>query len=63
MMLNHGCDVNETYLGQTPLGAALTCGKGKLGDVRLVRRLLEAKADMMKKTMMCNSPFLNLEGT
>ena len=58
MMLDHGCDVNETYLGQTPLGAALTCGKSKLGDVRLVRRLLEAKADMMKKTIMCDSPFL-----
>ena len=57
IMLNQGCQVNEYYLDQTPLGAALTCGKKNSGDVRLVRRLLAAKADLMKKTKMSHSPF------
>ena len=58
IMINQGCQVNEYFLDQTPLGAALTCGKRKSGDVRLVRTLLSAKADIMKKTKMSNSPFL-----
>ena len=57
IMLNLGCDVNEYYLDQTPLGAALTCGKNKSGDSRLVRTLLLAEADLMKRTKMCNHPF------
>ena len=52
-----GSDVNECYLEQTALGAALTCGKNNSGDVRLVRSLLVAKADMMKETKMCNNPY------
>ena len=56
IMLNMGCDVNEYYLEQTPLGAALTCGNNKSGDVRLVRTLLSAKADIMKRTKMCYHP-------
>ena len=59
IMLNQGCQVNEYYVDQTPLGAALVCGKKKSGDVRLIRRLLVAKADLMKKTKMCHSPFFN----
>ena len=57
VMLSRGCLVNEYYLHQTPLGAALTCGKRNMGDVRLVRILLAAKADIMKETKMCHSPF------
>merc|ERR1719427_133901 len=57
MMLNQGCDVNESYLGQTPLGAALTCGTTNSGDVRLVGTLLAAKADIQKKTTMSYWPF------
>ena len=57
IMLNRGCQVNEYYLHQTPLGAALTCGKTKSGDVRLVRILLSAKADIKRETKMCKSPF------
>jgi len=57
IMLNRGCQVNEYFLDQTPLGAALTCGKSKSGDVRLVRTLLSAKAHIMKETKMCDSPF------
>ena len=59
ILLKKGCQVNESYLHQTPLGAALTCGKNNLGDVRLVRRLLVAKADISKKTLMYHSPFFH----
>ena len=57
IMIKMGSDVNECYLEQTPLGAALTCGKNKSGDVRIVRSLLLAKADVMKKTKMCYHPY------
>ena len=57
MMLDRGCQVNEYYLEQTPLGAALTCGKMKTGDVRLVNTLLAAKADTTMKTKMCYLPW------
>jgi len=59
ILLSQGCQVNEYYLEQTPLGAALTCGKKNSGDVRLVARLLSAKADMTKKTLMSRSPFFH----
>jgi len=59
ILLNQGCEVNESYLQQTPLGAALTCGKSNSGDVRLVRRLLSAEADISKKTKMFHSPFFH----
>ena len=59
IMLTQGCQVNEEYLGQTPLAATLTCGKRKSGDVRLVQMLLSAKADIMKETIMSHSPFFN----
>ena len=55
IMLDQGCQVNEYHREQTPLGAALTCGKMNSGDVRLVNTLLAAKADPMKKTKMCYS--------
>ena len=59
ILLSQGCQVNEYYLEQTPLGAALTCGKTNSGDVRLVARLLAAKADITKKTLMSRSPFFH----
>jgi len=59
IFLKQGCQVNESYLQQTPLGAALTCGKNNSGDVRLVRRLLLAKADISKNTIMYHSPFFH----
>ena len=59
ILLKQGCQVDESYLQQTPLGAALTCGKNNSGDARLVRRLLKAKADISKKTIMCHSPFFH----
>ena len=57
ILLSQGCQVNEYYLEQTPLGAALTCGKSNSGDVRLVAKLLAAKADITKETLMSHSPF------
>ena len=57
IMLDRGCQVNEYYINQTPLGAALTCGPSRSGDVRLVRILLAAEADVQKTTKMRNSPF------
>ena len=51
--------MNELYLNQTPLGAALTCGNNNFGDARIVRMLLGAKADPMKETKMCHSPFFH----
>ena len=63
IMLSQGCQVNEYYLEQTPLGAALTCGKTNSGDVRLVARLLAAKADITKKTLMSRSPFFKASMT
>ena len=59
IMLSQGCQVNEDYLGQTPLAAALTCGKRQSGDSRLVHMLLSAKADIMKETIMSHSPFFS----
>ena len=52
-----GCDVNEEYLKVTPLGASVTCGKRKSGDVRIVKLLLDAKADIFGLTKMCSSPY------
>ena len=55
--LTKGCDVNEDYLNVTPLGASLTCGKSKSGDARLVKLLLDAKADVLGLTQMSLSPY------
>ena len=55
--LMKGCDLNEKYLNVTPLGASLTCGKTKTGDARLVKLLLNAKADVLGLTKMCSSPY------
>ena len=41
----------------TPLGAALTCGKIKSGDARLVKRLLEANADVLKSSRLCRTTY------
>ena len=46
--IEKGFDLNEYYFDKTPLGASLNCGKSKSGDARLVKRLLEAKADVLK---------------
>ena len=55
--INKGCDLNERYIQFTPLGASLTCGNSKSGDARLVKRLLDAKADVLGITKMCSSPY------
>ena len=47
----HGCDVNETYFGGTPLRAALTCGLSDSVDVRFVKLLLRSKAHVDMKTV------------
>ena len=49
-LIQKGASLNSVYNGVTPLCAALTCGKKKTGDVRMVRLLLKAKADPNKKT-------------
>ena len=56
-LINEGCDVNESYINVTPLGTSLTCGKNKSGDARLVKRLLNAKADILGITKLCWSPY------
>ena len=49
VLIKKGAPVDSVYSGVTPLCAALTCGKKRRGDVRLVRLLLKAKADLAKK--------------
>ena len=44
-------------MDKTPLGAALTCGKTNSGDSRLVKRLLEANADVLKTSKLCLTTF------
>ena len=51
LLLEKGASVDSTYIGRTPLCAALTCGPNRKGDVRMVRCLLNAKADIYKKTL------------
>ena len=50
VLIQKGAPLDYVYGGITPLCAALTCGKKRSGDVRMVRLLLEAKADLNKKT-------------
>ena len=50
LLIAKGASVNSTYIGSTPLCAALTCGSKGTGDVRMVRCLIKAKADLHKKT-------------
>ena len=50
-------DLNEYYFDQTPLGASLTCGKTKTGDARLVKRLLNANADVLKSSKLYLSTY------
>ena len=57
MFLERRCDLNEDYFNVTPLGACLTCRKNKSGDVRIVRLLLDAKADVLRLSKMCTSPY------
>ena len=52
--IDKGYDINEYYLDQTPLGASVTCGKTSSGDARLVKRLLDASADVLKSTKLCS---------
>ena len=49
-LIKEGAPFNSVYARMTPLCAALTCGKERSGDVRMVRLLLNAKADVNKKT-------------
>ena len=55
--IEKGCDLNEDYFNVTPLGTSLTCGKTNSGDARLVKLLLQAKADVLRLTKMCMSPY------
>ena len=48
--IKKGARIDCIYAGCTPLCAALTCGKKGTGDVRMVRLLLSAKADLNKRT-------------
>ena len=50
--IEKGFDLNEYYMDNTPLGSSLKCGKTKSGDVRLVKRLLDANADVLKKSKL-----------
>ena len=50
VLIEKGASIDSVYGGITPLCAALTCGKKRKGDVRMVRLLLKAKADLNKKT-------------
>ena len=50
-LILYRCNVNETYNGGTPLRAALTCGRSDSGDVRMVKILLLAKAQVDIKTV------------
>jgi ankyrin repeat protein len=52
-----GCHVNEKYFDVTPLGASLTCGKSGSGDARVVKLVLDAKADVLALTKMCSSHY------
>ena len=50
-------DLDEYYMDITPLGAALTCGKTNSGDARLVKRLLNANADVLKPSKLSCTTF------
>ena len=51
--IEKGYDLNEYFMDKTPLGASLNCAKARSGDARLVKRLLDAKADMRKQSKLC----------
>lgn len=51
VLIKKGASIDSVYAGMTPLCAALTCGKKGTGDIRMVRLLMEAKADVNKKTL------------
>ena len=55
IFLQKGCDVNEYFCNTTPLGVALTCGKANSGDVRLVKRLIAARADITNLVKLSKS--------
>ena len=50
VLITKGALIDSIYARMTPLCAALTCGKRRSGDVRMVRFLLNAKADVNKLT-------------
>ena len=50
-LIKEGAPVDSVYARMTPLCAALTCGKKRSGDVRMVRVLLNAKAAVNKKNL------------
>ena len=49
-LIKEGAPVDSVYARMTPLCAVLTFGKERSGDVRMVRLLPNAKADVNKKT-------------
>ena len=50
LLIKKGASLDSTYTGRTPLCVALTCGSKGTGDIRMVRLLSHAKADLKKKT-------------
>ena len=50
VFITKGALIDSIYARMTSLCAALTCGKKGTGDVRMVRLLMKAKADVYKKT-------------
>ena len=51
--IEKGYDLNEYFMDKTPLGASLNCWKARSGDARLVKRLLDANADVRKQSKIC----------
>ena len=50
LLIKKGALIDLVYAGMTPLCTALTCGMKGTGDVRMVRLIINAKADLYKKT-------------
>ena len=50
LAIKKGASLDSICAGCTPLCAALTCGRKGTGDIRMVRLLLSAKADLNKTT-------------
>ena len=50
LLIEKRASLDSTYVGTTPLCAALTCGTKRTGDIRMVRLLSNAKADLEKMT-------------
>ena len=55
--IEKGYDLNEYYYNKTPIGAALACGKNNSDDARMVKLLLNANADVLKKSKLCPTTY------